>query len=199
MAIQKATPTNAFNGHGYCVILDEVTDYTKAAIDSILANGFHVGQVFEGSTTPNGDEPSFEDKKDEQGGIIVSDASMGTEGTDFYMADFSVAKLQLFMQGSKITHTASTATSGIAIKGNVVGWGDKLPLIERPVAFFNDKNDQVLIYPKARILCSRVADGKLSMIKAAVRAQSIDTANLKPVMFADKAEIFLTDNTENGD
>lgn len=191
--ITKAKPTNVFNGHGYLVILDEVKDYSTATIDTILANGFCVGQVFEGSTTPNGDEPSFEDKKDEQGGVIVSDATMGTEGTDFYMADFSVAKLLLFMQGTQIAHTASTATSGIAITGNVVGWGDKLPLIERPVALFSDKNDQVLIYPKGRILCSRVADGKLSMIKAAVRAQNIDTANLKPVMFADKAQIFLAD------
>lgn len=194
--ITKAAPTNVFNGHGYLVILDEVTNYAEATIDSILANGFCVGQVFEGSTSPNGDEPSFEDKKDEQGGIIVSAAQMGTEGFEFSMADFSATKLKLFMQGTAITHTASTATSGIALKGDVVGWGDKLPLLERPVALFNDKNDQVLVYPKARILTSRTADGKLSLLKASVKAQSIDTTNLKPIMWADKAQIFLTDGAE---
>lgn len=188
--ITKAVPTSVFNGQSYLVIFDEVEDYTTATIDSILASGIDLGQIFEGSTTMNSDEASFEDKKDEQGDVIVSDPTAGTDGFDFEMADFSAAKLQLFMRGRKITHTASTDnTAGISIKGDVIGWGDKIPVIERPIGIINDKADKILIYPKARIITSRNTEDKLFVLKSTAKAQDCNTENLNTVMYADKISV----------
>lgn len=188
--ITKAKPTNVFNGQSYLVIFDEVTDYSAATIDTILASGIDLGQIFEGSTTMNGDEASFEDKKDEQGDVIVSDPTAGTDGFDFEMADFSAEKLQLFMRGRKITHTASTSdTDGVQIKGDVIGWGDKIPVIERPIGIINDNTDKILVYPKARILTSRNTEDKLFVLKSTAKAQDCNTENLNTVMYADKVKL----------
>lgn len=188
--ITKAVPTSVFNGQSYLVIFDEVEDYTTATIDSILASGIDLGQIFEGSTTMNADEASFEDKKDEQGDVIVSDPTAGTDGFDFEMADFSAARLQLFMRGRKITHTASTDnTAGISIKGDVIGWGDKIPVIERPIGIINDNADKILIYPKARIITSRNTEDKLFVLKSTAKAQDCNTENLNTVMYADKISV----------
>lgn len=188
--ITKAKPTNVFNGQSYLVIFDEVTDYSAATIDTILASGIDLGQIFEGSTTMNGDEASFEDKKDEQGDVIVSDPTAGTDGFDFEMADFSAEKLQLFMRGRKITHTASSSdTDGVQIKGDVIGWGDKIPVIERPIGIINDNTDKILVYPKARILTSRNTEDKLFVLKSTAKAQDCNTENLNTVMYADKVKL----------
>lgn len=188
--ITKAKPTNVFNGQSYLVIFDEVTDYSTATIDTILASGIDLGQIFEGSTTMNGDEASFEDKKDEKGGVIVSDPTAGTDGFDFEMADFSAEKLQLFMRGRKITHTASSSeTDGVQIKGDVIGWGDKIPVIERPIGIINDNTDKILVYPKARILTSRNTEDKLFVLKSTAKAQDCNTEHLNTVMYADKVKL----------
>lgn len=188
--ITKATPTSVFNGQSYLVIFDEVEDYSTATIDTILENGIDLGQIFEGSTTMNSDEASFEDQKDEQGDVIVSDPTAGTDGFDFEMADFSAAKLQLFMNGRKLTHTASqSSTNGITIKGDVVGWGDKIPVIERPIGIINDKADKILVYPKARILTSRSTENKLFVLKSTAKAQDCNTEHLNTVMYADKISV----------
>lgn len=188
--ITKATPTSVFNGQSYLVIFDEVEDYSTATIDSILENGIDLGQIFEGSTTMNSDEASFEDQKDEQGDVIVSDPTAGTDGFDFEMADFSAAKLQLFMNGRKLTHSPSqSSTNGITIKGDVVGWGDKIPVIERPIGIINDKADKILVYPKARILTSRNTENKLFVLKSTAKAQDCNTEHLNTVMYADKISV----------
>lgn len=194
MAIQSAKPTSVFNGQSYLVIFDEVEDYSTATLDSILKNGIDLGQIFEGSTAMNADEPSFEDKKDEQGDIIVSNPTKGTDGFDFSMADFSADKLLLFMKGRKITHTASTSTTdGVAIKGDVIGWGDQIPVITRPIALFNDEQDKVLVYPKARIITGRSNEDKLFVLKSTAKAQDCNTANLNTVMYAEKVQLNFTD------
>ena len=89
--IAKATPTSTFNGQSYMIVFDEVTDYAASDIDAatITKHGFDVGQVFQGSTTWNGEDPSFEDVLDEHGDIIISNPTKGNYGFDFEMADFS--------------------------------------------------------------------------------------------------------------
>lgn len=188
--ITKAKPTNVYNGQSYLILFDEVADYSTATIDTILESGIDLGQIFEGSTTMNGDEASFEDKKDEQGDVIVSDPTAGTDGFDFEMADFSAEKLELFMRGRKITHTASTSeTDGVQIKGDVIGWGDKIPVIERPIGIINDNADKILVYPKARILTSRNNEDKLFVLKSTAKAQDCNTEHLNTVMYADKIKL----------
>lgn len=197
MAITRATNTQAFNGQSYLIIFDEVADYNTATIDAILKNGIDLGQIFEGSTTPNGDEASFDDKKDEQGDIIVSVATKGTDGFDFEMADFSAQKLMKFMKARKIDHTASTSTSdGVAIGGEVIGWGDKMPVLEVPIGLFDETESKVMIYPKARILTSRAAQDKLFTLKCTAKAQDCNTEHLNTVMYADKVKLNFASTTE---
>lgn len=180
--LAKATPTEVFNGQGYIIVFDEVADYTSATVATITANGFDVGQVFEGSSSWTGDEPSFEDKKDEQGDVICSIATKGSYGFDFSMADYSGAKLKTFMKAEDVTLTAG----GIAAAGTATKVGASMPVVTRPIAWVNEDGTKAHFFPKARILTGPTEDGKLFLLKAMVKAQDIDTKDLGTYMLIDK-------------
>lgn len=192
MSIKKETPTNGFNGQGNMIIFDEVADYSTATLDSITKDGFSVGQVFEGSTSWNGEDPSFEDVLDEQGDVIFSTAQAGTYGWDFNMADLAADKLTTFLKAKKVTVT-KTDSNVLATGSEVSAWGDKLPIITRPIALFNDELNKVMFFPKAKILSGVVLDDKHFALKSIVKAQPCDTANLGTCMLIDKAELVLAD------
>lgn len=192
MALKKAVDTSVFNGQSCIIIFDEVTDYSTATFDKITENGFDVGQVFQGSTTWNGEEPSFEDKLDEKRNIIVSDPQSGTSGFDFEMADYSADKLTTFLKGRKITSAALTSSM---FKGTpeIIAVGDQLPVITRPVALVNDAADRVIFFPKARIVTGTSMEDKLVVLKSIVKAQDCNTTNLGTVMLIDKAKLNLSE------
>ena len=76
--IKKATPTSTFNGQSMIIVFDEVEDYATADVASITGDGFDVGQVFQGSTSWTGEDPSFDNVLDEQGDVIVPNPTKGT-------------------------------------------------------------------------------------------------------------------------
>lgn len=192
MALKKAVNTAVFNGQSCIIIFDEVTDYTTATFDTITANGFDVGQVFQGSTSWNGEDPSFEDKLDEKGNIIVSDPQNGTMGFDFEMADYSSEKLITFLKGRKITQSAALSTSIFKGTPELTAVGDQLPVITRPVALVNDSADRVIFFPKARIVTGTSMEEKLVVLKSIVKAQDCSTTNLGSMMLVDKAKLNLS-------
>lgn len=183
--ITKTPDTAVFNGQGYIIVFDEVADYKAATVASITANGFDVGQVFEGSSSWTGDEPSFEDKKDEQGDVIVPVATKGSYGFDFSMADFSAEKLKTFMKGTEVTLTAG----GIAVAGKAVKVSADMPVLTRPIAWVNEDGTKAHFFPKARILTGPTEDSKLFLLKASVKAMDIDTTNLGTYMLLDKINL----------
>ena len=188
MAITKATPTSEFNGQSYIIVFDEVADYSAATFGTITAAGFDVGQVYQGSTSWTGEDPSFEDELDEQGDIIVSNPTKGTYGFDFEMADFSSEKFATFLNGKTISTLGEGSAFGTGV--SVTATGTELPIIERPIALVNDTAKKALFFPKARILTGPTMENKLFVLKAQVKAQERNVdGKLGTFMLVDKATL----------
>lgn len=186
--ITKATPTSTFNGQSYLIVFDEVSDYSTATVADITNNGFDVGQVFEGSTQWNGDEPSFEDQLDEQGDIIVSNPTKGTYGFDFEMADFSASKFKTFLKGADITSLGTGSAFGST--ATAVATTSEMPIIERPVAIVNDTAKKAIFLPKARILTGPAMENKLFVLKSVCKAQDCNVdGKLGTFMLIDKVNL----------
>lgn len=187
--IKKATPTSVFNGQSMIIVFDEVEDYSTATVGDITADGFDVGQVFQGSTSWNGEDPSFEDKLDEQGDIIVSNPTKGSYGYDFEMADFSAEKFKTFLKGKDIT-TANMGTGGSFGAGaTAVATTEEMPVIERPIALVNDTAKKAIFFPKARILTGPTPEDGLFTLKAICKAQDCNTEKLGTMMLIDKINL----------
>lgn len=185
--IAKATPTSTFNGQSYMIVFDEVTDYAAPNIDvaTITKHGFDVGQVFQGSTTWNGEDPSFEDVLDEQGDIIISNPTKGNYGFDFEMADFSSEKFKTFLKGADISSLGTGSAFGTT--ATAVATTEEMPIIERPVALVNDTSKKAVFFPKARILTGPAMEDKLFVFKAVCKAQECNVADkLGTFMLIDK-------------
>lgn len=188
MAITKATPTSEFNGQSYIIVFDEVADYSAATFGTITAAGFDVGQVYQGSTSWTGEDPSFEDELDEKGNIIVSNPTKGTYGFDFEMADFSSEKFATFLNGKTISTLGEGSAFGTGV--SVTATGTELPIIERPIALVNDTAKKALFFPKARILTGPTMENKLFVLKAQVKAQECNVdGKLGTFMLVDKATL----------
>lgn len=188
--ITKATPTSEFNGQSYLIVFDEVEDYTSTSISvgSITSTGFDVGQVFQGSTTWNGEDPSFDDVLDEQGDIIVSNPTKGNYGFDFEMADFSASKFKTFLKGADITTLGTGSAFGTT--ATAVATTEYIPIIERPVAIVNDTAKKAIFLPKARILTGPAMEDKLFVLKAVCKAQDCNVeGKLGTFMLIDKVNL----------
>ncbi len=186
--ITKATPTSTFNGQSYLIVFDEVEDYSTATVGTITADGFDVGQVYEGSTTWNGEDPSFEDKLDEQGDIIVSNPTKGNYGFDFEMADFSASKFKTFLKGEDITTLGTGSAFGTS--ATAVGTTEAMPIITRPVAIVNDESNKAIFFPKARILTGPAMEDKLFVLKSVCKAQDCNVeGKLGTFMLIDKVNL----------
>lgn len=188
--ITKATPTSEFNGQSYLIVFDEVEDYAAAniSVGSITADGFDVGQVYQGSTTWNGEDPSFEDELDEQGDIIVSNPTKGTFGFDFEMADFSASKFETFLNGAPITSLGTGSAFGA--NATAVATTEEMPVITRPIALVNDTAKKAIFFPKARILTGPNMENKLFVLKSVVKAQDCNVeGKLGTMMLIDKINL----------
>lgn len=188
MAITKATPTSTFNGQSMIIVFDEVTDYSTASLSSITGTGFDVGQVYQGSTSWTGEDPSFDNEVDEQGDVIVPNPTKGTFGFDFEMADFSAEKFKTFLKGDDLTELGTGGSFGDNM--TAVGTTDAMPVITRPIALVNDEGNKVLFFPKARIVTGVSMENKLFVLKASVVAQECNVDNkLGTFMLLDKAKL----------
>ena len=194
--IIKATPTSTFNGQSMIIVFDEVEDYATATVGSITGNGFDVGQVFQGSTSWTGEDPSFDNVLDEQGDVIVPNPTKGTYGFDFEMADFSSAKFKTFLKGKDIT-TLGTG-SAFGSDATAVATTNEMPVITRPIAIVNDESNKAAFFPKARILTGPSMEDKLFVLKSTVMAQDCDTDNLGTFMLIDKVKLAFAANADAG-
>lgn len=187
--IKKATPTSVFNGQSMIIVFDEVEDYSTATVGDITGDGFDVGQVFQGSTSWTGEDPSFEDKLDEQGDIIVSNPTKGSYGYDFEMADFSADKFKTFMKGKEITTANMGTGSAFGSGATAVATTENMPVMERPIALVNDTARKAIFFPKARILTGPAPEDGLFTLKAICKAQDCNTDKLGTMMLIDKINL----------
>lgn len=186
--ITKATPTSTFNGQSMIIVFDEVSDYSTATVGSITGTGFDVGQVFQGSTSWTGEDPSFDNVLDEQGDVIVPNPTAGTYGFDFEMADFSADKFKTFLKGKSITTLGSGSAFGET--ATAVATTEAMPVITRPIALVNDESDKAMFYPKARIITGPSMEDKLFVLKASVVAQDCNVEDkLGTFMLIDKVNL----------
>lgn len=186
--IKKATPTSTFNGQSMIIVFDEVEDYATADVASITGDGFDVGQVFQGSTSWTGEDPSFDNVLDEQGDVIVPNPTKGTYGFDFEMADFSADKFKTFLKGKSITTLGSGSAFGAT--ATAVATTEAMPVITRPIALVNDESNKAMFFPKARIITGPSMEDKLFVLKASVVAQDCNVEDkLGTFMLIDKVNL----------
>lgn len=186
--ITKATPTSTFNGQSMIIVFDEVSDYSTATVGSIAGTGFDVGQVFQGSTSWTGEDPSFDNVLDEQGDVIVPNPTAGTYGFDFEMADFSASKFKTFLKGADITTLGTGSAFGAT--ATAVATTEAMPVITRPIALVNDESNKAMLFPKARIITGPSMEDKLFVLKASVVAQDCNVeGKLGTFMLIDKVNL----------
>ena len=172
--IKSRKITEIFNGQSDIVLFDEPSDgYTaQTSFADVTASGMSLGQVVEDSTSWEGEDPSIDSIKDEQGDIIVSTVTAGTYGFSCDIADVSEEMAMAVMKAAKV-QTPGTST-GIGSLSNVLKFVE-LPITTRPIAIFNDEANKWILLPKAKIVGNLTLDSKLWRIHISATAEYINT------------------------
>ena len=175
-----------FKGYSTAIIFDALSGTEKDPGD--LVNPKWIGSIFQGSTSWTGEAPTMTPHRNEDGNSVYTFASGGSSGIQLDVMSTSDTMITTFLRGTTITNANMGAPTYIdeAARGTVsaVGWGDQLPVIERPIALVNDLDNQVLLFPKALIAASIVNNDRALHIRLAVNAQELPSSMtyLKPVM-----------------
>ena len=172
--IKSRKITEIFNGQSDIVLFDEPSGgYTaQTSFADVTASGMSLGQVVEDSTSWEGEDPSIDSIKDEQGDIIVSTVTAGTYGFSCDIADVSEEMATAVMKAAKV-QTPGTST-GIGSLSNVMKFVE-LPITTRPIAIFNDEANKWILLPKAKIVGNLTLDSKLWRIHINATAEYINT------------------------
>ena len=172
--IKSRKITEIFNGQSDIVLFDEPSGgYTAhTSLADVTASGMSLGQVVEDSTSWEGEDPSIDSIKDEQGDIIVSTVTAGTYGFSCDIADVSEEMAMAVMKAAKV-QTPGTST-GIGSLSNVLKFVE-LPITTRPIAIFNDEANKWILLPKAKIVGNLTLDSKLWRIHINATAEYINT------------------------
>lgn len=184
MAIGKFNAvTSLFQGQGDIVVGKEFKDseYTdELKVDALFATAQSVGQVKEGSSEWTGDEPTIEPLKDEQGDVITSRVTAGTNSFAFTMANVSKEVCEAFLKALKVENAFST--DGVFGSGGTAMKIVDLPITTRPIFFASEDFGKALVFPKAKIVSSLIWEDGLLSIRASVTAEYIDTEFLGSCM-----------------
>ena len=169
-----------------------MADYKTATFTAATAAGSSVGQVSGDSTEYVGEDAETTNWVDEQGKVITSTATDGTVAIKFEMADLSEDSVVKFLQGVKLMGLTSELIKNVK---SAVGFGVKLPVMTRPIGWFNDEANRCLFLPKAKIVSSLAYADKHFTISSTATAEYIDTKTLKTAMIVD-GEPAYEDNEE---
>lgn len=147
-----------------------------------------VGSIFQGSTSWTGEAPTMTPHRNEDGNSVYTFASGGSSSLQLDLMSTSDTIITTFLKGTTVINTNIGATNWIDgdESGTVsaVGWGDQLPVIERPFALVNDLDNQILLFPKALIAAAVVNNDRALHVRLNINAQELPAAMtyLKPVM-----------------
>ena len=191
--IKSRKITEIFNGQSDIVLFDEPSGgYTAATtFANVTASGMSLGQVVEDSTSWEGEDPSINSIKDEQGDIIVSSVTAGTYGFSCDVADISEDMAIALMKASRVG-TPGTST-GIGTLSGVLKFVE-LPITTRPIAIFNDEANKWILLPKAKIVGNLTLDNKLWRIHIVATAEYVNTATLGTFMMGKGAPIAASES-----
>lgn len=181
MAIKQKKVTEIFNGQALIALFDEPTGgYTEnTSFADVTASGIDLGQVVEDSTSWDGDEPSIDHIRDEQGESIVANVTAGTYAFSCDVADLSIEMVEQLLKGTKVTLGTSASIEGVSDAVKLV----ELPVQTRPIAIFNDQANKWIMFPKAKIVGSLTLDSKLWRIHLNATAEYLDTETLGTCTF----------------
>jgi len=183
---QLDSSASFFKGYSTAIIFDALSGEEKDPGD--LLNPKWIGSIFQGSTSWTGEAPTMTPHRNEDGNSVYTFASGGSSGIQLDVMSTSDTMITTFLNGTAIntTNVGSPTWIDEAARGTVsaIGWGDQLPVIERPIALVNDLDNQVLLFPKALIAASIVNNDRALHIRLAVNAQELPSSmtHLKPVM-----------------
>ena len=184
---QLDSSASFFKGYSTAIIFDALSGTEKNPGN--LTNPQWIGSIFQGSTSWTGEAPTMTPHRNEDGNSVYTFASGGSSGIQLDVMSTSDTMITTFLRGTAITNANmgdpiyyidETAINSVS----AVGWGDQLPVIERPIALVNDLDNQVLLFPKALIAASIVNNDRALHIRLAVNAQELPSSMtyLKPVM-----------------
>ena len=183
---QLDSTASFFKGYSTGIIFDALGgSETKLAN---LANPQWVGSIFQGSTSWTGEAPTMTPHRNEDGNSVYTFASGGSSSLTLDIMSTSDTIVKTFLKGTEIK-TADvgtpawideTATNSVS----AIGWGDQLPVIERPFALVNDLDNQILLFPKALIAAAIVNNDRALHVRLNINAQELPSSmtSLKPVM-----------------
>ena len=183
---QLDSSASFFKGYSTAIIFDALSG--TATNPGHLTNPKWIGSIFQGSTSWTGEAPTMTPHRNEDGNSVYTFASGGSSGIQLDVMSTSDTMITTFLNGTAIntTNVGSPTWIDEAARGTVsaIGWGDQLPVIERPIALVNDLDNQVLLFPKALIAASIVNNDRALHIRLAVNAQELPSSmtHLKPVM-----------------
>ena len=189
MAItQLDSSASFFKGYSTAIIFDALSGTATDPGD--LLNPKWIGSIFQGSISWTGEAPTMTPHRNEDGNSVYTFASGGSSGIQLDVMSTSDTMITTFLKGTAIENvnmgTPAPAWIDKTASGTVsaIGWGDQLPVIERPIALVNDLDNQVLLFPKALIAASIVNNDRALHIRLAVNAQELPSSMtyLKPVM-----------------
>ena len=175
--LDKGAPEH-FLKNGAVVAWDPVSDYASATL-STFANGMILGDVLQDSTSWDGDEISFESINNEIGEAVITTVTNGTYAFSFNLMSTDKETIKKFLKGADLTISAKPDWMSDATG---VGFGSQLATFEAPVGWLNQDLNQILLFPKARVVAGLSYDSGLLVVNVKVTAQKVDTENLKTVM-----------------
>lgn len=172
--IKPRKVTEVFNGQSDIVLFDAPSGgYTEStSFADVTASGMSLGQVVEDSTSWDGDEPTIDVIKDEQGDPIVSTVTAGTYAFSCDIADLSEEMAKAIMKATKVATPGTSAS--IDSLTNVMKFVE-LPVTTAPIAIFNDEANKWILFPKAKIVGNLSLDSKLWRLHITATAEFIDT------------------------
>ncbi|MBD5367251.1 MAG: hypothetical protein HDR82_09705 [Bacteroides sp.] len=179
--IKAKKVTEVFNGQSDIALFDAPKGGYKdnTSFEDVTASGMSLGQVVEDSTSWEGDDPTIDVIKDEQGDPIVSTVTAGTYAFSCDIADLSAEMVLALMKATKVQGTLSSTS--ISEVSDVVKFVE-LPVTTAPIAIFNDEANKWILFPKAKIVGNLTLDSKLWRLHITATAEYIDTDTLGTFM-----------------
>lgn len=190
--IKNEVMSTVFAGQSDMVVFDEVADYKTATFTTATAAAESVGQVSGDSSAWEGEDATVENWVDEQGDNITSTTKAGTVAFSFEMADLSDEQVAKYLNGVKLSGLTSSLLKDVK---NAVGFGVNLPVIRRPIGWFNEEADRCLFLPKAKLVSNLAYSDGHYTIKVLATAEYINTATLKTAMLFNCKPVYEEEDT----
>lgn len=183
---QLDSSASFFKGYSTGIIFDQLAG-NETNLGGLSAPKW-VGSIFQGSTSWTGEAPTMTPHRNEDGNSVYTFASGGSSSLQLDIMSTSDTIITTFLKGTEVKNTNIGAPNWIddtaSSTVSAVGWGDQLPVIERPFALVNDLDNQVLLFPKALIAAAVVNNDRALHVRLNINAQELPAAMtyLKPVM-----------------